>query len=62
MLADPKLFQAMTDATKPLVGGIPVAGATLRSAPEYQMAEQAQRDFSAILRRESGAAHQPSEF
>lgn len=62
VLADPKLLQAMTDATKPFVAGIPVAG-NFMVGPEYQMAEQAQRDFlNAILRRESGAVISPSEF
>ena len=62
ILNDPKLLPAMTDPTKPALAGIPVAG-NYMVGPEFQQAEQAQRDFvNAILRRESGAAIAPSEF
>lgn len=62
ILSDPALIPAMTDPTKPALAGVPVAG-NYMVGPEYQMAEQAQRDFvNAILRRESGAVISPSEF
>lgn len=62
ILSDPKLLPAMTDPVKPALGAIPGAGNYL-VGPEYQSAEQAQRDFvNAILRRESGAVISPSEF
>lgn len=62
ILSDPKLTPAMTDPVKPLLGATPGVGNYL-VGPEYQMAEQAQRDFvNAILRRESGAVISPSEF
>jgi len=62
VLEDPKLLPAMTDATKPFISNIPVAG-NFMVGSEYQVAEQAQRDFlNAILRRESGAVISPSEF
>lgn len=62
VLSDPALTAAMTDLIEQGKGNIPVAGNFLVSE-EYQMAEQAQRDFvNAILRRESGAVISPSEF
>lgn len=62
VLDDPKLLAAMTDITKPALAGVPGVG-NFMVGPEYQQAEQAQRDFvNAILRRESGAAIAPSEF
>lgn len=62
ILSDPALLPAMTDPTKPALAGVPVAG-NYMVGPEFQMAEQAQRDFvNAILRRESGAVISPSEF
>lgn len=62
ILNDPALLGPMTDLSKQQMGNIPVAGNFL-VGPEYQMAEQAQRDFvNAILRRESGAVISPSEF
>lgn len=62
VLADPKLLTAMTDPTKAPLASVPGVGNYL-VGPEYQMAEQAQRDFvNAILRRESGAVISPSEF
>lgn len=62
VLSDPKLLPAMTDPTKPALGALPGVGNYLVGS-EYQMAEQAQRDFvNAILRRESGAVISPSEF
>jgi hypothetical protein len=62
ILDDPKLAAVQTDITQKGLGGVPVIGNMLTS-PEFQQAEQAQRDFiNAILRRESGAAIAASEF
>lgn len=62
VLSDPLLTKAMGDLTEQIKGNVPVAGNFLVSK-EYQMAEQAQRDFiNAVLRRESGAVISPSEF
>lgn len=62
VLSDPALTSAMTNIVEQGKAGIPVAGNFLVSK-EYQLAEQAQRDFvNAILRRESGAVISPSEF
>ncbi len=62
VLSDPALTTAMTDLIEQGKANVPVAGNFLVSE-EYQMAEQAQRDFvNAILRRESGAVISPSEF
>lgn len=62
IIGDPKLTPAMTDPIKPVLGSVPGVG-NYMVGPEFQMAEQAQRDFvNAILRRESGAVISPSEF
>jgi len=62
ILNDPKIVGAMTDPTNGFKAGVPGAG-NYMVGPEYQMGEQAKRDFvNAILRRESGAAISPSEF
>lgn len=47
----------------PLVGGVMGAGANLMLSADQQKVEQAQRDFvNAVLRQESGAVINPSEF
>lgn len=62
VLEDPALVKAMTNIIEQGKAQIPVAGNFVVSK-EFQMAEQAQRDFvNAVLRRESGAVISPSEF
>lgn len=62
ILSDPAISEASNSARQRLFSNVPLAGNYLVS-PEYQMADQAQRDFiNAVLRRESGAAIAPSEF
>lgn len=62
VLSDPMLTEAMTSLVEQGKAGVPIAGNFLVSK-EFQMAEQAQRDFvNAVLRRESGAVISPSEF
>jgi hypothetical protein len=62
ILSDPKLTKVMTDLGEVAKGRTPFVGNML-ATPEYQQAEQAQRDFiNATLRRESGAVISADEF
>jgi hypothetical protein len=62
VISDPKLATVQTDLVERGKGSIIGIGNMLTS-PEFQQAEQAQRDFiNAILRRESGAVISDSEF
>lgn len=62
IISNPAIESAMMDMTKQGLSQIPLAG-NFMVGPEFQQAEQAKRDFiNAILRRESGATIQPSEF
>lgn len=62
ILDDPNLAAVQTDIGERGKAAVPFIGNMLTS-PEFQQAEQAQRDFiNAILRRESGAAIAESEF
>lgn len=61
ILSDPKFANVQTDIMEQR-GNTPLIG-NLIASPEFQQADQAQRDFiNAILRRESGAVISPSEF
>lgn len=61
ILSKPAVAKVMTDIVEQR-GSIPGVGNMIAS-PEYQQADQAQRDFiNAILRRESGAVIADSEF
>lgn len=62
ILGQEALIAASTNPMQVAAGGVPLVGNWMKS-PEYQQAEQAQRDFiNAILRRESGAVIADSEF
>ena len=62
ILNDPRLTEAMMSRANIAKGSIPVFGNSM-VPKEYQLADQAKRDFvNATLRRESGAAISQSEF
>ena len=62
ILSDPKLLDPMTSMGERTMGAIPGIGNYMVS-DEYQMAQQAQRNFvNAVLRRESGAVISDEEF
>lgn len=62
VLSRPEISAASVGMKDRLAAKIPGVG-NYAVSPEYQQAEQAQRDFiNATLRRESGAAISPSEF
>lgn len=62
LLSSPNLATVQTDLVERGKGSVPLIGNMIVS-PEFQQAEQAQRDFiNAILRRESGAVISESEF
>ena len=63
ILSDPAIVKAMTDPVEQGKGSVPFGVGNFIVSKEYQMAEQAKRDFiNSILRRESGAVISPSEF
>jgi hypothetical protein len=62
ILSDEKMIGAMVDPYQNTVGGLPGVGNFIAS-PEYQMVDQAKRNFiNALLRDESGAVIADSEF
>ncbi|MBD3844269.1 hypothetical protein IED13_01065 [Bosea sp. SSUT16] len=62
ILSRPEISESSLSRTQRTLAGVPVYGNSLVS-PQFQMADQAQRDFiNAVLRRESGAAISESEF
>lgn len=62
VLSRPEIQSASMDRVQKAKSAVPAFGNSLVTK-EYQMADQAQRDFiNATLRRESGAAIAPSEF
>lgn len=62
ILSKPEIAAAGSSRWDRAKAGVPVVGNSWVSS-EYQMADQAQRDFiNAVLRRESGAAISASEF
>lgn len=62
VLSRPEIQSASMDRVQKAESAVPAFGNSLVTK-EYQMADQAQRDFiNATLRRESGAAIAPSEF
>lgn len=62
ILNDPKLTEAMMSRKNIAMGAVPSFGNSM-VPKEYQLADQAKRDFvNATLRRESGAAISQSEF
>lgn len=62
VIGNPNVTAAVTDWKQQAKSAVPLVGNSLVSN-DYQLGEQAQRDFvNAILRRESGAVISPSEF
>jgi hypothetical protein len=63
ILSDPKIEAALTSVEEDLKRQAPFGMDNFLVSKEYQMADQAKRDFiNAILRRESGAVISPTEF
>lgn len=62
ILSDPGSIEAASSLGQRIKGAVPYVGNYLTS-PQYQQFDQAQRDFvNAVLRQESGAAINESEF
>jgi hypothetical protein len=63
LLSDPALATVQTDVVERGKASVPFGIGNMLTSPEFQQADQAQRDFiNAILRRESGAVISESEF